>query len=624
MGSRRLASTAKRARSRLTWYAGLLRTFYRAGKAPTLLLAGVVLVTGVGPTLFILASGSLIGALPGTLKSGLSSSSGRTLVGSTIAVAVIFALQQVAPVLREGVGRTLARRVDALLQSSVMAAVMAPSGIGHLEDEALQTQIGVAAPGLCAGWFTPGSAASSLSGRMATALRIIGAGALLLTFHWWLAIGLLAIATWYGWEYQFVARRLADQQTSLTKGFSRANYYRDLALESGPAKEVQVFGLGAWLGAKFADEWARVATGYAHSLAAQARRMSASTFALVLAAVGSYLVLGWESASGLIGLASIAIYAQAIYGVVLGYANAIGPADSTLAAYAVEGFHAAEAAIRSVAVAPSNATKSADGLPRSAIRFEQVRFAYGPQHSEVLSGLDLTIPAGHSLAIVGLNGAGKTTTIKLLSGFYSPTGGRITVDGIDLAELDPKSWRRRISAVFQDFVHYPMTALENITLGYPITGPDDAALRSAADKAMAEELVANLPQGWDTLLTKDFKAGVELSGGEWQRIALARALLRAEKGASVLILDEPTAALDVRAEALLYERFLSITAGLTSIVISHRFSTVRRAERICVIADGRLAEEGSHDQLLDRGGKYAEMFKLQAARFDLERTEAAG
>lgn len=618
----RIRSALDRARARGTWYAGLLKTFYEAGKAESFVLLAVVLITGVGPTIFIFASGSLIGSLPGAVRSGLSSASGRTVVAATVAVAVIFALQQIAPALREAVGRTLARRVDALLQRRVMAAVMAPTGIAHLEDSALQTQIGVAAPGLGAGWFTPGSAASSLTGRLATALRIVGGAALLLGYHWWLAIGLLAVASWYGWEYQFVARRLADQQTSLTKGFSRANYYRDLALEVGPAKEVQIFGLGNWLGANFSREWARVADGYAHSLAAQARRMNASTAALVIVAAGSYLLLGWESARGLLGLGAIAIYAQSIYAVVLGFANAIGPADSTLAAYAVEGFEAADSAIRAVQT-PSKAGTSADGLPKIAIQFENVHFAYGPQSAEVLCGLDLTIPARHSLAIVGLNGAGKTTLIKLLSGFYAPTAGRIVVDGIDLAELDPASWRRRMTAVFQDFIHYPMTAMDNVTLGVPVAGADDSALLAAAHKAMVDDLIDSLPQKWLTLLARDYKGGADLSGGEWQRIALARALLRAERGANVLVLDEPTAALDVRAEAQLYERFLSITAGLTAIVISHRFSTVRRAERICVLADGRVAEEGSHEELLNLGGKYAEMFKLQAARFGPDSPESS-
>ena len=612
----RLKAIWVRAEKRARWYAGLLLTFWRAGRLETLALGAVVLVSGLAPTGFIIASGALIGSLPNAIKHGLGSLSGQTLVASVAALAVLFALQQLAPTVRLAMGQSLARRVDALLQRRVMAAVMAPPGIAHLEDPVLQNQIGVAAPGLAAGWFTPGSAAGALSGRLATALRIVGATALLLAYHWWLAVALLAVACWYGWEYQYVARRLADQQTSLTKGFSRANYFRDLALNPTPAKEIQIFDLGQWLGANFSEQWALVAAGYARSLAAQARRMNGSMIGLMLAAIGSYLLLGWESSRGLIGLGAIVIYAQAIYGIVLGFANSTGSPDSTLSAYAVEGFEAADAAVRSVAFTPKKKAQAAEGLPEVAIRFENVHFRYSAEQPEVLSGLNLTIPAGRSMAIVGANGAGKTTLIKLLCGFYEPTSGRITVDGHDLAKLDIAGWRQRMTAVFQDFVHYPMTARDNVTLGFELRGAGDAVLNRVAERAMARDLVSGLPHGWETLLSKEISSGVDLSGGEWQRIALARALLRAEEGARVLILDEPTAALDVRAEAELYERFLSLTAGLTSIVISHRFSTVRRAQRICVVADGKLVEKGTHDELLKLGARYAAMFRLQASRFD--------
>ncbi|MGH7759896.1 MAG: ABC transporter ATP-binding protein [Candidatus Dormibacteraceae bacterium] len=605
-----------RSNKRARWYAGLLLTFWNAGRLESLTLVGVILVSGLAPTGFIVASGTLIGSLPNAVTHGLGSSSGHAVTASVAALAVLFGLQQLAPTVRMSMGQSLARRVDSLLQQRVMAAVMSPPGIAHLEDPVLQNRIGIAAPGLAAGMFTPGSAAGALSGRIATALRIAGATVLLLAYHWWLALGLLAMACWYGWEYQYVARKLADQQTSLTKGFSRANYYRELALSPEPAKEIQVFDLGRWLGVQFAGQWEQVASGYAHSLATQARRMYGSTAGLMLAAMGAYLLLGWESSRGLVGLGEIAVYAQAIYGVVLGFANAVGPADATLSAYAAEGFEAADAAIRSVTVEPKAAGQNSEALPRDAIRFEDVRFRYSADHPEVLSGLSLTIPAGRSLAIVGANGAGKTTLIKLLCRFYEPTSGRITIDGHDLAELDLAGWRHRMTAVFQDFVHYPMTAYDNVTLGSRPVTANDAMLARVAERAMATDLIDELPRGWATLLSKEFSSGVDLSGGQWQRIALARALLRAEQGAGVLILDEPTAALDVRAEAELYERFLSLTSGLTSIVISHRFSTVRQAQHICVVSDGALVEEGSHDELMELGARYATMFRLQAARFE--------
>jgi ABC-type multidrug transport system fused ATPase/permease subunit len=272
----------------------------------------------------------------------------------------------------------------------------------------------------------------------------------------------------------------------------------------------------------------------------------------------------------------------------------------------------------------------------------------------VLSDLDLQIPAGRSLAIVGANGAGKTTLIKLLCGLYEPTGGRIAVDGTDLRDVPPADWQRRVAAIFQDFVQYHLTVRENVGLGAPALVDDPSArslqprpghagqiahvrqggkggpaldrLRTAAARAGALDLIESLPRGWDTVLSRRYTGGVDLSGGQWQRIALARALFAVEGGARVLILDEPTAALDVRAEAALYDRFLELTAGLTTILISHRFSTVRRADRICVLEGGRVVEQDTHDRLVAAGGRYAAMFALQAARFaeaDAARAEPA-
>jgi ATP-binding cassette subfamily B protein len=263
---------------------------------------------------------------------------------------------------------------------------------------------------------------------------------------------------------------------------------------------------------------------------------------------------------------------------------------------------------------PSGAAP-ADALPVREVRFENVSFAY-PGRAPVFEGLDLTIAAGKSLAIVGDNGAGKTTLMKLLSRLYEPTGGRITVDGVPLADIDPVQWQRRLSAIFQDFTRYQVTAADNVAFGNPDVEATNSRLEAAAERAGATTLVNDLPHGWATVLSRQFKDGTDLSGGQWQRLALGRALYAVDAGASVLILDEPTASLDVRAEAELYDRFLELTKGLTTLVISHRFSTVRRADRIVVVDGGRVVEDGTHDELTASGGHYAEMFRLQAARFN--------
>jgi ATP-binding cassette subfamily B protein len=253
--------------------------------------------------------------------------------------------------------------------------------------------------------------------------------------------------------------------------------------------------------------------------------------------------------------------------------------------------------------------------PRDAIRFENVAFAYPGSERRVLDGLDLTIPAGRSLAIVGINGAGKTTLVKLLARLAEPDGGRITVDAVDLRDVDPQAWRARLGAIFQDFLHYELSVRDNVGFGAPHLLDDADRVRAVVERVGADGFVQRLPRGYDTTLSRTYADGADLSGGQWQRLAIARALMAVEGGASVLVMDEPTANLDVRAEAAFYDRFLELTSGLTTILISHRFSTVRRADRIAVLAGGRVVEEGTHDELVAQGGRYARMFRLQAERF---------
>ncbi|MEQ7010569.1 ATP-binding cassette domain-containing protein [Actinopolymorpha sp. B17G11] len=263
-------------------------------------------------------------------------------------------------------------------------------------------------------------------------------------------------------------------------------------------------------------------------------------------------------------------------------------------------------------------TIPAAGLPTDEIRVEGLRFTYPGGGSVVYDGLDLRIEAGQSLAIVGLNGAGKTTLAKLIAGLELPQAGRISVDGIDLADLDPTSWRRSVAAIFQEFVHYDLPAWDNIGFGAVEALHDadaDQRAAEAAERAGAGGILARLPDGLATPLSPGFAGGVDLSGGQWQRIALARAMAAVRAGARLLILDEPTAQLDVRAEADIYDRFLDLTRGLTTIVISHRFSTVRHADRIVVLDAGRISEDGRHDELIAAGGEYARLFDSQAMRY---------
>jgi ATP-binding cassette subfamily B protein len=249
--------------------------------------------------------------------------------------------------------------------------------------------------------------------------------------------------------------------------------------------------------------------------------------------------------------------------------------------------------------------RPAAGLPRREIRLRELAFSYR-DGNPVLAGVNLAIPAGSSLAIVGRNGAGKTTLAKLLCRLYDPAGGAIEIDGTDLRDLDLDAWRSRLSTVFQDYVRYELPLRDNVAP----TGASDADIEWALRQAGAADLAAA-----GTVLSKSYAGGTDLSGGQWQRVALARAMCAVRRGAGLVILDEPTAQLDVRGEAEIFRRLLEATRGVTTILVSHRFSTVRQADRICVLDGGQVAELGSHDELMAAGGQYATMFTLQAARF---------
>jgi ABC-type multidrug transport system fused ATPase/permease subunit len=263
-------------------------------------------------------------------------------------------------------------------------------------------------------------------------------------------------------------------------------------------------------------------------------------------------------------------------------------------------------------------TREAGGLPAREIRFRDVTFAYPSGGSApVLSGFDLTIPAGSSLAIVGQNGAGKTTLAKLLCRLYDPQAGAIEIDGVDLRDFDLAAWRERITAVFQDFIRFELPLRDNVAPREGSHAPD-AAVLAALEEAGASHLAS-----LDTVLARGYEGGTDLSGGQWQRVALARALCAVRLGAGVVLLDEPTAQLDVRGEAEIFDRILTATRQCTTILISHRFSTVRHADRICVLEHGKVIELGTHEELmaLGAGGRYRTMFDLQAQRFEVPEEE---
>jgi ATP-binding cassette, subfamily B, bacterial len=504
-------------------------------------------------------------------------------------------------------------RLDSSLRQRTMAAVNRPWGIAHLEDPAVANLISRTG-GIGVAGYTPGTAFTRLiNARVATTLSALVSGALLFGYHWWAPVLLAAVLLAFSIVRARTFTRMASSVVGQTTAVRRAEYFRNLALSPGSAKDVRLLGIGDWVVGRLRDEWR----------AGLAERQQSQGWAFPLTVAGTVLVmltnglifglLAYDAATGAIGVGALVVYLRAAEA--LGALGQSGAADSVIAhgAAAVPAILELE---RRTAPAPGPPlTTLPAAAPAREIRFEKVSFTYPGAAKPVLCALDLPIPAGHSMALVGLNGAGKTTLVKLLARLYDPTGGALKVDGADLREIDPKDWQRRIAAIFQDFLKYGLPARDNVGFGGLEKAGDQAALERAAAKAGVLDRIQALPNGWDTPLSRHFTGGADLSGGEWQRIGLARALFAVEAGATVLILDEPTANLDVRAEAELYDRFLEMTRGLTTLLISHRFSTVRRADCICVLEEGAVLELGSHDQLMAKGGRYAEMFALQSSRF---------
>ena len=593
----------------------LLRLLPRVNRTKALLGLVSVLVAAVLPVAGAVVTGLLIGSIHATLDAGLSSPAGRhTFVLLAVAGGLVLVQQTLAPVLTT-LGETFGREVDRHLQQRVMAAVGRPEGTAHLTDpqvlEALRVVRGLG----MAETDRPSQAVGALAVVLPAWLRALTAAAMLLAFHWW--VGLLWLLAWpvvvhYMQREYFRVGQVGGPRSAALR---QAEYLRDLVLTRAAAKEVRIWGLLDWLVERFARSWSEATVPVWRERRPRARVVLGAAGSVALVNLVSYGMLAWAAVHHDIGLGAVAVYAQA-----LALANNYTAFDDNNAYLSFAG--AAVPRVLglderlSVAEPPRQRLGELPvGFPAARIDFTGVRFRYPGTDREALSGVDLRIAAGRSLAIVGDNGAGKSSLVKLMCGLHTPTSGSIRVDGHDLADLDPVAWRERIGVLFQDFARYQLTAAENIAMGAPQWAGDRDRLREAAHRAGALPLIEGLPNGWDTVLSPEYTGGTDLSGGQWQRIALARALFAVDAGARVLILDEPTAALDVRAEAEIYERFLELTAGLTTILISHRFSTVRRAERIVVLEGGVVVEDGGHQELLDRRGRYAAMFDLQAARF---------
>ena len=560
----------------------------------------VLLLRGVLPALFAVAMGVLVAAV----QRGASLAEPLTVVG------VIFVLLQVLTPIHTAIGFNLGDRTAAYLYDRLTTACVRPQGMGHLEDPSLMGDLTVARD------FDLGMTGPPLSysmdfiaGGLVGIVGGLAAAVVLFGFSWWAPIVL--VSAWLATHWLLRESGIwRDRNTDDVRSAQRdADYAYRLAVDPPASKELRLFGLVRWNIDRFVARRTRL-----HALQYEATRLRQRplTWSVLIVTAANVAVL-WSiaaaAAAGRIDLGEIVIYAQCAVATSM---IAFGGLN-----WALDGASAPVAAVRRLLPAMASAgrltsgERSAARLPARQIRFRDVTFAY-PGGTPVLDGFDLTIPAGTSLAIVGQNGAGKTTLAKLLCRLYDPQNGGIEIDGVDVRNLDLTEWRTRLAAVFQDFTRFELSLRDNVA---PSGAPDDVVL-SALDAAGASKL-ARL----DTVLARGYDDGIELSGGQWQRVALARALCAVKEGAGVVLLDEPTAQLDVRGEAEIFERILAATRHCTTILISHRFSTVRHVDRICVLERGKVVEFGTHVELMALNGRYRTMFDLQAQRFGAEDEE---
>jgi ABC-type multidrug transport system fused ATPase/permease subunit len=554
----------------------------------------VLVLRGVLPALFAIVMGLLVGAV----QRGDNLAGPLTLVGS------VFGLLQVLTPIHQAVSANLGDRTAAWLYDRLTDACVRPPGMAHLEDPKLTTDLTIARD-FDLGMTGPPLSISMdfIAGGLVEMMGGLACTVVLFAYAWWapIVLGGAWLATHWLLRESAIWR---DRNTDEVRAAQRdADYAFRLAVDAAPAKELRLFGLAAWTIDRFVARRTRL-----HALQYEATRLREKPVLWsVLVVVGANVAVFWSLANaagnGSLSLGQLVVFAQSAVGasmIAFGGLNwALDGSSAPVAAVLrVEGTMAAAGAMRS-------GSRPAAGAPARDVRFRDLTFAY-PGGSPILDHFDLSIPAGSSLAIVGQNGAGKTTLAKLLCRLYDPQSGAIEIDGVDLRDFSLNSWRGRVTAVFQDFTRFELPLRDNVALA---GAPDEVV-----NRVLTSAGAANLA-GLDTVLARGYEGGTELSGGQWQRVALARALCAIEIGAGVVLLDEPTAQLDVRGEAEIFDRILAATRHCTTILISHRFSTVRHADRICVLEKGRVIELGTHDELIAKGGRYRTMFDLQAQRF---------
>jgi ATP-binding cassette subfamily B protein len=605
------------------------RLLWRA--SPKLVVLCTLLTTGsaVSITFVLVASGRFIGALPAGIRDGAGSPAAEQTWTWLVATAVALTLGPLLWISAQPAVQALSRRylVDAF--DMMLEVGTHPYGIAAFDDPAISGRITGLHQGMREWTFVQGVNATWEVLR----IRLGGIGALVVvcSWNWW--AGLIVV-----FGYVLMTKVFATWINTLYDGLIESNgttrreatYVRGLMTGSEAGKEIRLFGLGDWLLARFRSNAQTAMVAVWRNRQKTLGPLMWSLVVVMAVNVLGFGILAHDALTGAIALGSIVTLVQAIFAL-----EQFGPIGDSLTDLSRNTAAAAQLVklrtdigLPAFPAVPEPGSADATEIPRSAsgsaagIEIQDVSFVYPARTEPAFRHLDLSIPAGQSVAVVGVNGAGKSTLIKLVCGLYPPTTGTIRIDGADPAVDDAS--RRRVAVIFQDFRRYHLSLRDNVGFGAGGRSMPDGALDRALTDAGGTGLLTRLDRGWDTVLSPEYAGGTDLSGGQWQRVALARAFAAVSAGAGVLVLDEPTAALDVRAEAALFDRFLDVTRGITTLLVSHRLSSVRHADRIIVIggaqdSDGdglsAILEDGTHAELLAAGGEYARMFTLQAQRF---------
>ena len=604
----------------------LLRRLRDAGPGPVAADTALQLVSTLLPAATALATAAVVGRIDA--HAGRPGAFGYAVPPLVFLAAAMVAAQLVTAAMWP-VQDVVFTRINAAHRERLALLAVGTPTIAQLERPHVQDLI-KAASAESTNWVekTPADGAISQLNLMVRYVGMTASALVLARFSWWLVPAIvlpslvlraLGRRQWLG-HYRIWRDGLAEHR--------QFKYWGRMAVSPAEGKELRVFGLEDWLvergqrhvhrhlGPVWADDYR----------AARAKWLFAIFTFVPLTGVFAFVGLSTAHGHGTLAAETVVLTAAwSVFASIGGVfdAMAVEGAIPIIEAYEEleqllggEGDGEGSGDVAGTdgiadAVGASAGVGAADPAP--LVRFEGVCFSYPDTDRRVLDRLDLEIRPGELLAVVGLNGAGKSTLTKILAGLYAPGAGRVTADGIDIRELGYRAWRRQLSVVFQDFVKYPLTALENVALAD--RPPDRAALDAAARDSGFSDVLDRLPLGWDTPLSKSRPDGVDLSGGQWQQVVLARALYAVRCGARILVLDEPTAHLDVRTEFEVFQRLAAVAGQAAVVLISHRLSTVRQADRIVLLDGGRITESGSHEELMAHGGLYAEMFTIQAERF---------